>query len=85
MTENAGQTPDGDYTLRVLSEAVCRVTARYNDLDAPQRDAGIADADLGDALELWVTALLALLPPDRVSRMLAALGICAAAGQGEQG
>lgn len=78
MTEPAGQAPDQDYTLRVLSEAVARITARVNDLDTPERDTSITDADLGAALELWITALLALLPRDRVDRLLAGLGIHAA-------
>lgn len=52
---------------------------------APERDTGITDADLGVALELWVVTMLTLLPRDRVDNILAGLGIYAAAGHGEQG
>lgn len=79
MTE-AQPATDRDYTLRALAEAVARITARSHDLEPPDRDTAITDADLALVLETWVTALLAALPPERVGRILARLGL-AAAGQ----
>lgn len=73
--------PDRDYTLRALAEAVARITARHGDLEPPGRDQAVADADLALVLEVWVTALLAALPAERVGRILGRLGLYAAGQQ----
>lgn len=76
MTEQPA--PDRDYTLRALAEAVARITARHGDLEPPDRDQAITDADLTLVLEVWLAGLLAALPAERVGRILARLGLYAA-------